>query len=80
MRKTRTLKAEKKREPIRACHYVPDSLVQVERYRKIQMDLEKRGLKSIHDYARESLDELMSDLERLIAQEKTQTSLGPDII
>ena len=56
------LQAYKKRPAIRDRHSIPDSVEQVDRYRRVQAALEARNIK-LHELAREKIDELLTVIE-----------------
>jgi hypothetical protein len=58
-----------RREPITSQLVIPNSENQVDRYRRIQSELEQKNIK-LHDMTRDLLDNFMGEIELRLAQGK----------
>lgn len=58
---------KKKHDPIRTTLTFPWSDKQVERYRSLSNELDKKGYESLHSLARERLEKLLDEVEETLS-------------
>lgn len=62
------LKMIKKKEPIIDRLFVPATIAQVQRYKKVAHELSQRGLTTLHDLTRQRIDDLLNEVEGELAK------------